>query len=89
MRYNIKTIDNLKGLLKIYFDEMTHEDYRHLIKNSLNAWTIGKPKDLETCFKQIDAWVNSTDENKTTLESYGKAFKIQDVFFPDSPLFNN
>ena len=89
MKHKIKTIDNLKGLLKIYFDEMTHDAYRDLIKSSLGAWTIGKPKDLETCFNLIDAWVNSTDENKTTLESYGKAFKIQDVFFPDSPLFNN
>lgn len=89
MKQTIKTVDNLKGLLRAYFDEMSNEDYQQLIKLSLGAWTIGKPKDLETCFNQIDAWINSDDKNKTTLESYGRAFDIKDIFYPDSPLFKN
>lgn len=86
-KQKIKTVEELKGLLSIYFNDMSHLEYKDLIKKSLGAWTLKKPKDLETSFSQIDAWVNSNDENKTTLESYGKSFNVKHIFYPGSNLF--
>jgi len=87
MNYTLKTTQELKDFLTKYYYQISTDDYILIIKKALGAYTFSKPKDIQESFNQIDAWQESTDPNKTTLESYGKAFKVSDVFNADSTFF--
>lgn len=87
MTYHLKTTQELKDFLTEYYEEISTDDYILIIKKALGAYTFSKPKDLQESLNQIDAWQESEDPNKTTLESYGKAFKVSDIFNSDSTFF--
>lgn len=88
MTHKIKTANDLKGILKVYFNDITSDEFRDIVRQTIGARCLaGKPKTLEIALEMIDAYVSSTNPDKLILESYGREYNLKDVWHKDSGLF--